>query len=529
MTGRRTNRGHDRRDFLSILGWSAGAAALGLHSRAYTWAADGAAGNRLVRIPRRKKRAANVGLFGVGHHTYWGQFPGLLDELRQKLDVLVKRVQSHGVETTNFGIIDNAQSAYALLPKLKAANLDLIFCDMVTYATSSTFGALVRELDVPIVLVALQPMKAMDYARATTRMQLANDDFCSVPEFTGVAIRMGKRPPPVILGTLHEDPAAEAELAEWCDIAKVLHDLRRARIGHFGHVLESMLDMHSDPTAFTAAFGCHIVQTEADDLLRLYRTVKPPEIASKTEQILAMFDTPDPGADPITRKLTAGDLEMAAKVAVALDKFVEEKDLDGLAYYYEAEPESELRRVVSNLIVGNSLLTAAGFPMCGESDLKTCVAMLVLDRLDIGGSFAEFHPVDFKEGFVLVGHDGPHHINIADGKPVLRSLLKYHGKPGSGASVEFKIKEGPITMLSIGLTAQGKFKFVIAEGESVRGPIPATGNTNTRGFFKPDVRTFLLRWVAEGPTHHFALGIGHRARAVERIAQSLGIESVVVR
>ena len=196
-------------------------------------------------------------------------------------------------------------------------------------------------------------------------------------------------------------------------------------------------------------------------------------------------------------------------MAVALERFVDEYELDGLAYYYEGEPESPMRQLVTNLIVGNSLLTAAGFPMCGESDLKTCVAMLIEDRLDIGGSFAEFHPIDFKEGFVLVGHDGPHHLNIADGKPALRSLTKYHGKPGSGASVEFRIKEGPITMLGIGVAKSGKFKFVIAEGESARGPIPPTGNTNTRGFFEPDIKTFLKRWVAEGPTHHFALGIGH--------------------
>jgi L-arabinose isomerase len=129
---------------------------------------------------------------------------------------------------------------------------------------------------------------------------------------------------------------------------------------------------------------------------------------------------------------------------------------------------------------------------------------------------------------VLVGHDGPHHINIADGKPVLRSLLKYHGKPGFGASVEFKIKEGPITMLSITSTYEGKFKFVLGEGQSVDGPIPPTGNTNTRGFFQPDVRTFLTRWVAEGPTHHFALGVGHHARSFQDIAQILGVESTVV-
>lgn len=481
-----------------------------------------------MKVQRRKPRTARVGVFGVGYHVYWNQFPGLLDELKNKVDVFVGKVRASGVTVENFGVVDKAQDAYALLPRIKAADLDLLFCDMVTYATSATFGAIVRNVDIPIVLVALQPMAAMDYARATTQMQLANDDFCSVPEFLGVAIRMGKQPPEVILGTLDNDPQADAEIRDWCDIAMALHDVKRARIGHFGHPIEHMLDMQTDQTALTAAFGCHIVQTEADDLLRLSREVTDAEVHRKCEEIRDLFDTPDPGVDPVTTKLTAEHLHKAAHVAVTLDKFVDHHQLDGLAYYYEGEPGSELRDIVTNLIVGNSLLTAAGFPMCGESDLKTCIAMLLMDRIDIGGSFAEFHPVDFREGFVLVGHDGPHHINIADGRPVLRSLLKYHGKPGSGASVEFRIKEGPITMLSVGVRADGKFRFVLAEGESVKGLIPATGNTNTRGFFQPDVRTFLKKWVKEGPTHHFALGVGHRADTLRRTADALGIESVIV-
>lgn len=479
-------------------------------------------------IPRRKPRTARIGIFGVGHHTYWGQFEGLRDQMLAKIEHLVRRVAATGVEVTNFGLVDTAQASYDLLPKLRGADLDLVFCDMVTYATSATFAAIVRGLDIPIVLVALQPRAALDYARATTHMQLANDDFCSVPEFTGVAIRMGKRPPEVILGTMDGDPAAAAEIVEWCEIAMALHDLKRARLGHFGHPIEHMYDMQTDQAALTAAFGCHVVQTEADDLLRLERDVTDADIRAKCDEILGLFDTPVPKADPVTRKLTDEDLRTAARAAVTLDKFIDCHRLDGLAYYYEGEPGSPLRQLVTNLIVGNSLLTAAGFPMCGESDLKTCVAMLLMDRLGIGGSFAEFHPIDFKEGFVLVGHDGPHHVNIADGRPVLRSLVKYHGKPGRGASVEFKIKEGPITMLSVGVNAAGRFKFIVAEGESVHGPIPATGNTNTRGFFGSDIRKFLKRWVAEGPTHHFALGVGHRAQALRRIGEALGVETVIV-
>jgi len=452
----------------------------------------------------------------------------LLDEMRNKQADLGRRLEVHGVKVVDFGLIDKAEGAYELLPKLKAADLDLIFIDMVTYATSSTFGAIARGIDIPMVLVALQPMAAMDYANGSTFMQLCNDDFCSVPEFTGVAIRMGRRPPPVVLGTAENDPTADRELLEWCQIARVLHDLRHARIGHMGHVLESMLDMHTDPTAITAAFGCHVVQCEPDDIMRHYRDDAAAEIDEKKRGILEFFDTPDPKSDPVTTKLTEKDLHIAAKAAVALEKFIDEKRLDGLAYYYEAEAGSPMRELVTNLIVGNSQLTAAGFPMCGEYDIKTCIAMLIMDRLEMGGSFAEFHPVDFVRDTVLVGHDGPHHLNIADGKPVIRSLKKYHGKPGSGASVEFRLKTGPISMLSIGVRADGKFKFVVAEGESLEGPIPPTGNTNTHGRFKPDVRTFLKRWVAEGPTHHFALGIGHRASTIQKVAECLGIECAII-
>lgn len=483
-----------------------------------------------MKIERRKPLTARAGLMGVGLDTYWEQFPGLLDELMKKMEKLEQKLAANQVEVIPFGMVDNAQRAFEALPKIKAADLDILFVDMLTYATSATFGAIVREMNVPVVLVALQPLSALDYEHATTYMQLCNDDLCSVPEFTGVAIRMGKTPPPLVLGMLEGDAAADAQLAEWCRVAHVLHDLRRARIGHLGHVLEAMLDMQTDPTAVTAQFGCHVVQCEADQMMPIYRAIDPAgeEVAAMKKRILDFFDTPDPVSDPLTCKLTDADLETAAVVAVTLEKYIATKSLDGLAYYYEGEPGSPVRKLVTNFIVGNSLLTSAGFPMCGEFDIKTCLAMLIMDRLEIGGSFAEFHPVDFANDTVLVGHDGPHHLNIADRRPVIRSLKKYHGKPGSGAGVEFNIKTGPITMLSIGVKADGKFKFIIAEGESVAGPIPPTGNTNTHGKFLPDVRTFLTRWVAEGPTHHFALGIGHHAETIRKVADALGIEAVII-
>lgn len=480
-------------------------------------------------IERKHPRTARVAFFSVVHEVYFEQFEGLYESLSRYHRETADLVASNGVEVVDYGIIGSNSVAFDTAARIGGDKIDLIFCNMITYATSSVFAPIVQNTAAPIVLLALQPRKAMDYTKACTMMQLENDNICSVPEFTGVAIRLGRPVADVVIGTLYDDPVAHGELTEWCEIAKVLHDLKGARIGLMGHVLESMYDMHADPTAVSAAFGVHVPLLEIDDAAREYQAVTPAEIEAKKALILAEFDTPDPKSDPVTRKLTDADLERAAHGAAALDRLIETHNLTGLAYYYEGQPDTIQREVATSFIVGNSILNAQGIPMCGEFDLKTCIAMLMMDRLNIGGSFAEFHPFDFAEDFILVGHDGPHHIAIADGKPILRSLTKFHGKPGSGASVEFKIKEGPITMLGITQTANGKFKFVIGEGESKKGPIPPTGNTNTRGFFAPDTRTFIKQWVMEGPTHHYALGVGHHAGTLQKIANVLGIESVIVK
>lgn len=480
-------------------------------------------------IQRLKKRTARIGVFAVGHETYWGQFEGLLDSLMGYHEEFKNIVDKNEVEIIDFGMIDTSEASYKALNRIKESNVDILLCNMVTYAISATFAPIIRDANVPIILVALQPRKAMDYSKANTYMQLQNDNICAVPEFTSVAVRLGKEVNDVIIGTLYDDKEVEEDFKVWCDIAKVMHDLKGARIGLMGHVMEAMYDMHADPTAISGAFGVHVPLIEVDDVIKLYKKVDEERIHEKIKVIEENFHMPDPVSDPVTIKVTSEDLYQAAKTAVTLDDLVKEYNLTGLAYYYEGEENSLHRLVSSSFIVGNSLLNAQGVPMCGEFDIKTCIAMLIMDRLNIGGSFAEFHPFDFEEDFILVGHDGPHHIAIAEGMPVLRSLTKYHGKPGSGASVEFKIKEGPITMLGITQNDKGGFKFIIGEGISKKGPIPPTGNTNTRGFFEPTTKEFIKKWVMEGPTHHYALGIGHNGKVIEKIAKILDIECVIVK
>ena len=480
-------------------------------------------------IQRKAKRTARIGVFAVIHEIYFEQFEGLRESLYGYHNDLIEIVKTNDVEVVDFGFVGNNQKAYEVAEEIKKQNIDLLMCNMITYATSSVFAPIILGCDIPMILVALQPLSKLDYTKANTFMQLENDNICAVPEFMGVANRLGKKIHDVIIGTLYDDEVARGELSKWCNIAMVLNSLKGARMGLMGHTMEAMYDMHADPTAISAAFGIHVPLLEIDDAVEVYNEITEDEIRAKIKVIDEEFDMPDPKSDPITTKLTDADKLQAAKSAASLDRLVDKYNLTGLAYYYEGLDNTVQRTVASTFIVGNSILNAQGIPMCGEYDIKTCIAMLIMDRLNIGGSFAEFHPFDFDEDFILVGHDGPHHLAIADGKPILRSLKKYHGKPGSGAGVEFKIKEGPITMLGITQTYDGKFKFVIGEGYSKAGPIPPTGNTNTRGFFEPTTKEFIKKWVMEGPTHHYALGIGHHADELAKIADVLGIEKVVVK
>ncbi len=327
---------------------------------------------------------------------------------------------------------------------------------------------------------------------------------------------------------LYNDSKAWKKIKDWCEVSSVAHKLKDDHIGLLGHVYEGMLDMNSDPTMFDAQLKMHIEHIEMEDLEKYIDDATSKEVNNKIDEIKGIFEMPEPVSDPITEKVKAEDLVWPARVSVGMDKLIYNFKLTGIAYYYRSLDNSKFERIHAGMIIGNSLLTSRGISISGELDLKNCIAMLIMNRFGAGGSFAEFYPINFKKDFVLVGHDGPHHLGVAEGKPALRKLKVLHGKRGSGPSVEYQIKTGPLTMLGLTQTFDGKFKMVIAEGKSIKGINPGIGNSTTRAKFKPDVRTFLQRWSKEAPTHHFALGIGHVGRKIEMLGKYLGIESISI-
>lgn len=468
-----------------------------------------------------------IGVFSVGFYRYWPQFPGLLERLEKYRLDFEAHLRTYGVDLVSAGMVDTTEKAYQAGDLFAQERVDMIFCDVVTYVPSCSVLPAIQRGNAPAVLIGLQPTAGMDYSNFSTRLQLEHDNCTSLPEIAYACTRANLKTQ-VVFGKLYGDGRAWGKIEEWIGVARVLHTLKNARIGFMGHSFEGMLDMHADPTLLHGLLGLHVEMLEMGDLQQRVQAVTAEQIDAKQEEIRNYFLFPPPGTDPIAGPVTDEGLRWSSQVAVGLESLINDFNLTGLAYYYHGRHAPEYVDLISGVIVGNSLLTGRGIPIAGEGDIKNCLAMLIMDRFGTGGSFAELHPANFDEDYVLIGHDGPGHIAISDEKPVLRGLSLYHGKSGHGVSIEFKVKTGPITILGVTQTVDGKLKFVAAEGESVSGAIPPSGNTNTRAKFKPDMVTFIERWSEAAPTHHFALSVGHNLSKIQKLADILGVELTVV-
>jgi len=468
-----------------------------------------------------------IGLFGVGLDTYWPQFPGLKARLENFLSQVHRQLARPGVEIVNLGLIDSVPKAFEAGHRFRREDVDLIFLHVTTYALSSTVLPVVQRAKVPVIVLNLNPEPAMDYARfnqlkdrtAMTGEWLGNCSACAVPEIANVFQR-ARIPFHQVTGILRDDPACWNEVDAWIEAARVAAVMAHNRLGLMGHYYGGMLDVVSDLTQHCATFGGHMEQLEVDELAALRREVTGEQIAQRVEEFRKKFEV---GPDCLR-----AELERAARTSVALDRLVQEHDLGSLAYYYKGTGNAENEDAISSIILGNSLLTARGIPVAGEYEVKNAQAMKIMDTFGAGGSFTEYYAMDFKDDVVLMGHDGPGHIAIAQGKTKVRPLEVYHGKVGRGISVEMSVKHGPVTLLSVVQTVDGRLKLLMAEAESVPGPILEIGNTNSRYRFSLGARRFVNEWNAQGPAHHCAVGVGHIAGKIKKLGLLLGMETVCV-
>lgn len=475
----------------------------------------------------KEKYSLKIGLFGIGLDAYWPQFKGLKERLENYILEVHAKLEGLGAEIVDLGLIDNPVKAMEAGHKFRQADVDIIFLYVTTYALSSTVLPVVQRAKVPVIILNLSPQKAIDYKTFNkigdkTKMTgewLANVSACPVPEIANVLLRAGIKFHQ-ITGVLHGDTEVWDEVKEWIDAAATVNKMAHNRLGCMGHYYGGMLDVYTDLTLQLASFGGHIEMLEVDELSDLRRKVTEKDIYNRVKLFKKEFD--------IDRKCSEADLNQAARTSVALDKMVKSHELGSLAYFYKGTGVQENEDSISSIILANSLLTSRGIPVAGEYEIKNVQAMKIMDCLGAGGSFTEFYALDFNDDTVLMGHDGPGHIAIAEGKTKVKPLEVYHGKVGKGLSVEMSVKHGPITLLSVVQKPDGKLLLLVAEGESVPGPILEIGNTNSRYKFPIGVKNFVNNWNSYGPAHHCASGIGHVASKIRKLGELLTIEAVQV-
>jgi len=467
-----------------------------------------------------------VGLFAIGLEEYWNQFDGLRDRLNGYRAEVHGKLEERGADVVDAGLVDTYEKAVEAGARFKRGDAALIFLYVSTYALSETVLPVVQKAEAPVVVLNLQPTAAVDY-EAINQMKdridktgewLANCQACAVPEIASVFNR-AQIDFHQVTGTL-EDEEAWVEIEDWIEAAHVSGVMQRNRLGIMGHYYSGMLDIYSDPTQQAAFFGSHIEHLEVDALRVRREQVTDAETERKIEEIHEEFDVSDECPDD--------EIERAARTACALDVLVEDKKLGSLAYYYEGEEGSVNEEMMGSVIVGTSIITGRDVPVSGECDVKNAQAMKIMDTFGAGGSFTEFYSMDFEDDVVLMGHDGPGHIKIAEGKPKLKPLRLYHGKPSHGLSIEMSVANGPVTILSVVQTHDGQLKLLVSEGETVPGPILEIGNTNSRYRFPIGVKEYVETWNSHGPAHHCAVGVGHIASRIHKLGALLDMEVVQV-
>ena len=491
----------------------------------------------LEMLGRRKN--PSIGLYSVGLKAYWPQFAGLLDCLKEYNTFIEIKMMGYG-RVCNFGMVDDEVKAREAGEYFNRENVDIIFVHMATYCTSSCVLPVHQICPAKTVVLNLQPTPEMAYDKTGTDRWLAQCVGCAVPELANAFNRAGIDYHVVngLLGmdytpgfafadenTADRQEAVRAwkEIEEWCIAAAVRQNLQHSRFGFLGGYYSGMLDMYSDLTMLCAQTGIDVEILEMSDLRVHVNSVTDEEIRMKTGQIRDFFEiSGDSPSDPIAKKPTDDQVEWSARIAVAQEKLVKERSLDSISYYYHGKNDED-EEIQSGFIVGFSMLNAQGIACAGEGDIKTALAMKIADLCRKGGSFCEIVAADFNRNTMILGHDGPFHIAISKGKPILRGMAVYHGKRGSGISVEAKVQSGPVTSLGVTQTVDGRLKLNISEGEAVNEPILLNGNTMTHIRFSKDPAAYMDEWFAQAPTHHFALSVGHNAELFKKVAIILNI------
>lgn len=458
-----------------------------------------------------------IGMFTPANKNYWSQIPGMKDEVKRYASEVEKKLKKFGA-VFNAGIIDGVDSARKAEVFFITNDIDVLVIHAGTYGLSKNIIPAISRLNIPIMSFHLQPVDNFYLDSASTHT-LPKNAFAIAGELGNILKRMDKQYY-MFFGKLYDDDKVWEEAEELFLSIEVVKKLRNSNIGFLGNYYPGMCDIYVDIFQLIKIFGVDIDIIEIADLRKEVELITEEEVLHVKSKLEKEYI--------IDEKAPEDNILWNIKVALGMENMVKKMNLHALAYNYFGYPGSIEEKIAYSMTFGGSLLLKKNIPCAAEGDVRVLIPMLILKNLGVGASQTEINVADFNENFDYISHSGPGDFSISSGKPYLRYLSFFHGKRGSGISCEFSIKNGPITLLSMVNHDDNKFKFIVAEGESIKGEILKNGNVNTRVRFNGKISDFMKEWSIKGPSHHSVISTGHNAKILEIISKLYGLEFIKV-
>ena len=234
---------------------------------------------------------AKVGVFSIALGAYLPQFPTLVPEFEAQYEAFKKTIPDT-VELVDGGMVTTKELSMKAGDRFRAADVDLVILQLLTYATSYNMLPAIRDLNVPVVLVNVQKLKAPDYANTDTPKWLGELYACgAVGEMVADLERAGKRHA-VITGVVEGgDDYVAAEIAQWCKAAQVRRRFRYTNIAQIGRPYPGMMDLYIDETNLYNRMGLYTKQFDWEKMWAIADHITDENaIRAKAEGILATFD-----------------------------------------------------------------------------------------------------------------------------------------------------------------------------------------------------------------------------------------------
>ncbi len=418
-------------------------------------------------------------------------------------------------DVVHAGLVEEEDQAAAAARKFNAEDVDIIVATELAYTKGVVPARCFIDTTAPVLVWNTQKVRRFGEQDDFDVIML-NSGMAGVPELTAVLLRTGRD---FEMVTSHwDDEEGRRRIHEIIQAAGVRRRLRGARVGLVGHPFEGMTDLMTDGLSFRQKIGPVVWPLEPEKI-----AVRFAEIPQALVDALVAAEKAKYTVD-----MEPALFERSVRLALALESVTKESKFDvftALDQIWLTDP-----RIGIIPSYGTGRLCEIGIPASPEGDVGCGIAQLILQELAGRSTTVENYVIDFDNNAVVFSHDGHGNPALATpGTVKVKHSIYYTGVHGFGAGFEFAYQPGPITNLALVPMGNGRWRFVITEGEFLDyPPRPVSAPQTLFRHGSLQIADWCTAWCKGGAGHHMAAAQGTWTAQLVALARVLQIEAVVV-